>query len=70
MPDSDDVDALNDALVTAAQKPKSATIDGNNVTTHSLQDQIAAANHIAGQVASGRGHFGLRFTQIVPPGCG
>lgn len=70
MPDSADVDALNDDLVTAAQKPSSATIDGNSVTQQSLTSKIAAANYVAGQVASGKAHFGLRFTKLVPGECG
>lgn len=70
MPDSADVDALNDDLVTAAQKPQSATIDGNSVNQQSLSDKIEAATYVAAQVASGKGHFGLRFTKLIPPGCG
>lgn len=67
MPDAADIDTLNDALLASAQKPKSATIDGNNVNQFSVQEQIAASHHIAGQVASSKGHFGLRFTKLIPP---
>lgn len=68
--DETDLDTLNETLLANAQKPQSANIDGNSVSQHSIPDQIAMAHHVAGQVASSRGHFGLRFTQLVPPGCG
>ena len=68
--DSDDVDTLNDALLANAQKPASATVDGNSVSQNSLRDQIAMAHHVAGQVAASKAHRGLRFTTLVPPGCG
>lgn len=68
--DDDDVDALNAEIVDAAQKPASATIDGNSVTQQSLADKIAAATYASAQVAASKGHRGLRFTTLVPPGCG
>jgi hypothetical protein len=59
MPDNDASDLADD-------------IDGNSVTQVSISDKIKAAQYQAAQeaAASAPGHFGLRFTQLVPPGCG
>jgi hypothetical protein len=65
-----DVDDINDAIAENATGPKSVTVDGNNVNQHSLADQIAARNAVAANTASSSAKFGLRFTKLVPPGCG
>jgi hypothetical protein len=70
MPDSADIDAITEDIVESSAKPSSAVVDGNSVTSRTIDEKIKAANYVAGQVASGQGHFGLRFTQLVPPGCG
>jgi hypothetical protein len=71
MPDNDASD-LADDIANSATKPASATVDGNSVTQVSISDKIKAAQYQAAQeaAASAPGHFGLRFTQLVPPGCG
>lgn len=68
--DQDDIDAINATLLANAAKPEHVSVDGNSVSQHDLDSQIKAATFIAGQVAADRPHFGLRFTQLVPPGCG
>ena len=68
--DQDDLDTINDSLLANIQKPANASVDGTSASQHSLKDQIAAAAFVAGQVASSKPHFGLRFTTLVPPGCG
>ena len=67
MPDADDI---RDAIAENAVAPQSVSVDGTNVTAKPLQDQIKAANFVAGQSAASKPHFGLRFTLMVPPGCG
>lgn len=50
-----------------ASKPASATIDGNTVSKHSLDSQIALEKHRAANVqvqSAGR----LIFNKISPPG--
>lgn len=68
--DQDDIDAINASLLANAQLPASASVDGTSASQHSLGDQIKAAQYIAAQVGGTRPHFGLRFTTLVPPGCG
>lgn len=68
--DEDDLDAINAAIVENAQRPNRTRFGNREVQQPSLKDQIAAAQHAAGTVAATNGHFGLRFTRLVPPGCG
>jgi hypothetical protein len=72
MPDQADVDAITDSITDGAQQPLSATVDGNSATQQSIDDKIKAAQYAAGQVAAGagNGHFGLRFSKLIPPGGG
>ncbi len=72
MADQADVDAVNDAIIENAQQPARVKFGNREVEQHSLADQIEAANHVASQAAtdSSVAHFGLRFTRLVPPGCG
>lgn len=65
-----DLDALNATILTNAQGPANASVDGTSASQHSIDDQIAAAGFVAGQVAADKPHRGLRFTTLVPPGCG
>lgn len=68
MPDIDDINAQ--IIATASDGIASATVGNQTTTVLSIDEQIKAANHTAAQSASGKGHFGLRFTTLVPPGCG
>lgn len=72
MPDQSDIDDITSSIVTGAQKPKSATVDGNSATQQDIDDKIKAAQYTAGQVtaSAGVGHFGLRFSKLIPPGGG
>lgn len=68
MPNSaDDVDEIIDDLMAG---PKSATVDGRSATAQSVDDALKVRNDRASQGAAAQGHFGLRFTRLVPPGCG
>lgn len=51
-------------------EPQSATVDGRSGTNRSMSDWIKYQEWKAAQSASVQGHFGLRFTQLIPPGCG
>jgi hypothetical protein len=67
MPDTEDI---NDTIAqTAADGIKNVSISGQHVESLSIDDQIKAANHVAAQSAA-RGSFGLRFSKLIPPGCG
>lgn len=68
--DQADIDAINDALVENAQRPNRVRFGNREVQQPSLHDQIEAANYAAAQVAAATPKFGLRFTTLVPPGCG
>ena len=70
MPDASDIaDAIAENADTGI---KSVTVDGNTTTKISVDEQIKAAQYAAGQATASAapGHFGLRFSQLVPPGCG
>ncbi len=68
MPDSaDDIDDRIDEILSG---PKSATVDGRSATSHEIDDALKVRNDRAAQAAAGTGKFGLRFSTLVPPGCG
>ena len=69
MPDAGDI---ADDIASSALKPQSATVDGNTVNQMSIGDKIKAAQYTAGQetAAAAPGHFGLRFSKLIPPGGG
>lgn len=54
----------------AAKQPKRAMADGVSVEQHSLKDQIAAAQYIAGLSATGgsKTKLPIRLTKIKPGG--
>lgn len=62
-----DVDDINDAILSNAVAPRSSSKDGESMQAHALQDQIAAAQHIASQNASALSSFGIRRVKLVPP---
>ncbi|HSW63975.1 MAG TPA: hypothetical protein VLH56_11810 [Dissulfurispiraceae bacterium] len=52
-----------------ADRPKSATVDGNNVTRHSLPDQIAADKYARAKSAlAGNPWNRLRRGRFIPGG--
>lgn len=50
--------------------PKSTTVDGQTVVARDAKDFLDAAAALAGIEATEKAHFGLRFSQFVPPGSG
>lgn len=64
---ADEAAALVDA---AAAAPAEVVVEGNSVVAHKLSDLLELENRRSAQAAAGKGHFGLRFTRLVPPGCG
>jgi hypothetical protein len=70
MPDQSDIDAVEDAIVSNASGPASVTVAGQTVVQKDIDQQIKAANHMAGQQSATKPGFGLRFQQIIPPGAG
>ena len=66
-----EIDAVEDAIIENAAGPASVSVSGQTVTAKSADDLIKSANYLAAQAAANnRAHFGLRFTKLVPPGCG
>ncbi len=67
-----EIEALNAEAEDFLAAPQSATVDGRSATNRSVDDFIKMKNFEAAQSASapGKGQFGLRFTKLVPPGCG
>jgi hypothetical protein len=69
-------DAEIAALIAEAEaflaQPQAASVDGRSATNRSVSDFIAMKRFEAEQAAAAdtEGHFGLRFTRLVPPGCG
>ena len=59
---------IKDAIVANATGPKSVEGDEATVQQHSIADQIAAAQFVAGKTAVKKPHRGMRFTQVVKPG--
>lgn len=66
-----DIDDINDRITqTAADGIANTTVDKESVTVLSIDEQIKAANYVSSQTAASTPKFGLRFTKLVPPGCG
>ncbi len=63
-------DNLNDAAIEVALGVKSASGDGHQVEAQTVDEIKKAAQFVASNVAATKPHFGLRFTKLVPPGCG
>lgn len=61
---------ITEAIKQAAMSPKRQKEAGREIEEHDLDQMIRADNHIAAKAASRRNHQGLRFTKIIPPGCG
>lgn len=61
----------NDIIREAMLNPQSVAVKSTNITERPIADLIAAQRHLANEAAgTGRNHQGLRFSKIVPPGCG
>lgn len=66
-----DIDDINETIAqTAADGIASATVAGQTTTVLSIDEQITAAGHVAGESAKSTPKRGLMFTKLVPPGCG
>lgn len=61
----------NDLIRQAMANPQSVAVKSTNVTERPIADLIAAERHLANKDAgANRNHMGLRFSKIIPPGCG
>ena len=66
-----DESELEEAIIDAAQKPSSATVDGRSATAQPLRDMIDADRYVEGKRAARKSSgWGIRFAKIVPPGAG
>lgn len=65
MPDEADLEAIDDAIVSDASKPASATVDGNSVSQQSADDQLKRSAHAHQQGITVGQLFGHR-TQLIP----
>jgi hypothetical protein len=66
MPDPDP--NLDQAIRDNAAQPAKASIDGQTVEQHPLQDQIEADRYLASKDAAKKPGLGIKFAKIVPPG--
>lgn len=57
---------LNDA----ADGVQRTSTDGSEVEMMDLADRIKVADRAKNRSAAARGHFGMRFTRLIPPGGG
>jgi hypothetical protein len=60
--------AIDDKIEENAQRPKRFSGDSETVEQHDLSEQIKASKHLAGNQAATKGHRGIRFTKLIPPG--
>ena len=51
-----------------AQGPKSATVDGESATAHSLREQIEADRYLKSEAAAKSKKRGLNLQKLKPPG--
>lgn len=65
MPDADDI---ADAIAENATGPQSVTVDSNTVVQKTTDDQIKAANYVAGKAArsNASGTLGLTMRKLRP----
>jgi len=70
MATQDEIDAVEAAIIENATGPHSVTVGGHTVVSKTAKDLIEAHQHISVETAADLNHFGLRFTKLVPPGCG
>jgi hypothetical protein len=59
---------LDSTIRENAAGPKKAAGDSGSVEQHSLKDQIEADRYTRSSDAVAKGHRGLRFSKMVPPG--
>ena len=63
--------AIKEAMVTAAVAGVAeVAIGSERVRAYSLDDLRKILEMINADLATAQPHFGLRITQLVPPGCG
>lgn len=67
MPDASDI--TDTIAQTAADGIANVQIGQESTTVLSIDEQIKAANYVAAQAATPKS-FGLRFSRLIPPGCG
>jgi hypothetical protein len=52
----------------ATDNIRNVTVDGHNVTTHSLPDQIAADKHLASKAVASNPFNAMKTAKLKPPG--
>lgn len=65
---SEDVDAIDEAILNAAGSPLRVKTDAAEVESRPIGDLIKARQYLSSGSAGSRPRRGLRFTKIVPPG--
>jgi len=61
---------ISDAIDSTAKGPASVSIDGTSIQQQDIAKQIEADRYAKGNSAMSKPHFGLRITQLKPPGGG
>lgn len=59
---------LAETIETLATSPSKASGDGGSVEMPKIGEVIEAKRDKASDTAAAKGHRGLRFSQLVPPG--
>jgi len=59
---------LESSITTNAGKPKSATVDGDSASQHSLTEQIEADKHLANLASRGKSKLSIRRMKVNPNG--
>lgn len=60
----------DEAALEVALGPKQVSTDGTSVTAQSIDEIKKAKDMLAADSAANQPHFGLRMSQLIPPGCG
>jgi hypothetical protein len=66
--DPEELEALEERILTNLSSPKKASGDQGSVEQHSLKDQIEFARYLAGKTATRSRTLGIRFSKLIPPG--
>lgn len=71
MDEEETIETIEDAINSVAKNMvQTSSENGRSATRVAIRDLIEADRHVAQKAASGKAHFGLRFTKLVPPGGG
>lgn len=59
---------LDDAIRDNASGPAKASVDGQSVEQHGLDEQIAADRYLESKQATRKAGLGIKTSKLIPPG--